>query len=58
MSFRQPWDVACPLCKAKRGNLCRNRITKKKLNNGDQDICHEARWSASLGLRNPLGETR
>lgn len=57
MAYRQPWDAVCPCCKARKGLVCRSRVTGKSL----RDLAHEARWNVSLGLRlaaTPGGDAR
>ncbi len=49
--YLQPYDAVCPCCKAKKGNVCRSRITGRSL----RKVCHEARWNVSLGLRRAPG---
>lgn len=44
--FVPPYDVACQCCKAKRGNVCRSRITRKPLRHDGRPVCHELRWTA------------
>ncbi len=51
VSWRQPWDVVCPRCKAGKGRVCRAPYS----NNSLEDKAHGPRWDLSLGLRNPLG---
>lgn len=53
MAWRQPWDVVCPRCKAKKGRVCRAPYT----NNSLHDKAHGVRWDVSLGLRNPAKPT-
>jgi hypothetical protein len=54
VSWRQPWDVVCPRCKAGKGRVCRAPYSNKSL----EDKAHGPRWDLSLGLRNPLGPPR
>lgn len=51
MAYRQPWDAVCPCCKARKGLVCRSRITGKSM----ADKAHESRWNVSLGLRTTPG---
>lgn len=53
--YLKPFDMICACCKAKKGNVCRSRLTGKKVEP------HMLRWNDSLGIRRrgtPSGNER
>jgi hypothetical protein len=60
VSWRQPWDVACPVCGARDGRLC-NTVDRKRLRfelppgHAAGAPAHWERWQASLrGKKVPM----